>query len=310
MHNHNHEHSHRNIGIVFFLNLIFSIFEFIGGLYTNSTAIMSDALHDLGDALSIGLAFFLEKYSLKQSDKFYSYGYKRFSLLSALINSIVLIIGSVFILINAIKHIVNPIDINVKGIIVFAIIGLFVNLFGVFLMKKGKTFNQKVLVFHLLEDVFGWLVILIMGIVLLFIYIPILDPILSIVYIIFILYEVIKMLIQVMRIFLQAVPKNVNIEKIIEEIEKCEYVMNIHDIHLWSLDGEHSVMSLHVVIDNNINHNTYKEIKEHIRSILNKHNIYHSTIEIDMECENCIYNKNVTTETEKSNTEIAEKPKK
>src|SRR5690554_4219615 len=208
-HNHSHighSHSYKNIGFAFLLNLLFSIIEFVGGIITNSIAIMSDAVHDLGDAVSLGVSWGLEKYSKKSPDKKYTYGYARFSLLAAFINSIVLIIGSAFILYSAIPRLFNPEEVNPSGMIVFAILGIIINGAAVIAVSRGESLNEKTVSWHLLEDVLGWVVVLITSVVLVFVYIPILDAILSILITLYIIYKVFINLRAVFKVFLEAAP--------------------------------------------------------------------------------------------------------
>ncbi|WP_180159880.1 cation diffusion facilitator family transporter, partial [Acinetobacter sp. YH12062] len=195
MHNHNHSHQHGKddrIGWAFFLNVTFTIIEFIGGWLTNSTAIMADAVHDLGDSLSIGFAWILSRFSDKEASDKFSYGYRRLTLFGALINSIVLIIGSIWILFEAIPKLSNPEMPVVEGMLGLAILGVAVNGYAVLKLKAGETLNEKVLTWHLLEDVLGWVAVLIVSIVLLFAELPILDPLLSIGFTLFILFNVFK----------------------------------------------------------------------------------------------------------------------
>ena len=117
----------KNILIAFLLNLVFSVFEFFGGFYTGSVAIVSDALHDLGDAASIGVSYFLEKKSKRQPDETFTYGYSRYSVIGSLITTAILLLGSVVVVYNAIGRMVNPSQINFDGMIVFAVVGVVVN---------------------------------------------------------------------------------------------------------------------------------------------------------------------------------------
>lgn len=206
MHNHNHESSDSRIGWAFFLNLGFTIVEFIGGWLTNSTAIMADAVHDLGDSLSIGLAWILSKIAHKQANDTYSYGYQRFSLLGALVNGAVLIGGSIWVLSEAIPRLSDPEMPHAQGMIVLAIFGIAVNGFAAYKLSHGKSLNERVLNWHLLEDVLGWVAVLLVAVVLSFVDLPVLDPLLSIGFTLFILFNVTKTLIDTIKIFLQATP--------------------------------------------------------------------------------------------------------
>ena len=208
---HNHHSDIANIKLAFFLNLSFTIIEIIGGFLTNSMAILSDALHDLGDSLSLAMSWYLENYSKKGADKDFSYGYARFSLLGALINSIVLILGSVFILTKVIPRIFSPQAVSPEGMMYLAILGIIVNGIAVFKLRGGSSLNKDVVSWHLLEDVLGWIAVLIVSIILIYKDIPILDPLLSLLINIYILYNVISKLKKVLNVFLQRVPAGIEI---------------------------------------------------------------------------------------------------
>ena len=212
----------RNIFIAFILNLLFSIFELIGGFLTGSVAITSDAIHDFGDATSIGTSFFLEKLSDKKPNHKYTYGYARFSVLGGLITTLILLISSIIVIYNAILRIINPTIINHDGMLIFAIIGLIVNLIATYFTHGGHSINQKAVNLHMLEDVLGWLVVLIGAIVIKFTNFYIIDPILSIVVALFVIINSIKNLIQIMNIFLIKTPKNIDINEITEHILKVD----------------------------------------------------------------------------------------
>ena len=164
-HSHAHHHDHhgdvKNIKVAFFLNFGFAIIEIIGGFLTNSVAILSDAVHDLGDSLSLGLAWYFQKYSRKKSDSTYTYGYRRFSLVGALANSLVLIVGSILILTEAIPRIFNPQQAHPQGMMMLAVLGIAVNGVAMLRLRRGKSLNEKVVSLHLMEDVLGWIAVLV-----------------------------------------------------------------------------------------------------------------------------------------------------
>ena len=201
-HHHHHNQSGKNLKIAFFLNLGFTILEFFGGIYVNSVAIMSDAVHDLGDSLSLGTAWYLDKKSHKEADDKYSFGYKRFSLLGALINSIVLIGGSIYVISEAIGRLFEPQPSDAQGMIVFAIIGVLVNGYAAWKLSSGNSLNEKTVSWHLMEDVLGWVAVLIVAIVLNFTDNQYLDPALSILITLYILYNVVLRLKETLYIFL------------------------------------------------------------------------------------------------------------
>ncbi len=285
-----HTHSQDStpsIRAAFFLNLIFTIFEILGGLWTNSLAILSNALHDLGDSFSLGLSWYLEKYSRKEKDKLFSYGYQRFSLLAALVNTVILIGGSLFILSEAIPRLIRPEHSKVEGLLVFAVVGIVVNGLAALRLKGGKTFVARVVVWHFVEDVLGWLAVLVIGVTLLFKDIHILDPILSILIASYVLYNVIKNLKRTLALFLQAVPENININEVESKLLAIDNVKSVHHTHVWSLDGIHHVLTTHIVINGKATKEDVLQTKCAIKSLTEKLDFTHSTVEIEYEGERC-----------------------
>jgi len=286
-HNHQHDVSSNRIGVVFFLNFFFTIIEFIGGILTNSTAIMADAVHDLGDTLSIGLAWLLNKLSKKNANDNYTYGYHRFSLLGALINGVVLMAGSVWVLSESIPKLFTPEMPHAQGMFWLAILGVSVNGFAAWKISMGKTMNERILNWHLLEDVLGWVSVLIVSVLLLFFDWPILDPLLSIVFTLFILMNVFKNTRNTIKIFLQSSPDKNMLEDIRNRLNSLEHVKAIHYLHLWSLDGERNVLTAHLEIDQMISATQQKIIKQHISERLTDFSLAHTTIEFELPEETC-----------------------
>ena len=274
--------SEKNILIAFILNLFFSIFEFIGGTITNSVAIISDSIHDIGDSLSIGISYFLEKKSKKKPDNEYTYGYVRYSVIGSIITTTILIVGSILVIYNAIKRLINPVDINYNGMIIFAIIGTLVNFLAAYFTKDGHSLNQKSVNLHMLEDVLGWLVVLIGAIIMRFTDIKIIDPILSILVALFIFINAIKNLKTIIDIFLEKTPSNINIEHLKEHLLKIKGVEDIHHIHIWSIDGYNNYATLHVVTKSDS-----KKIKHLVKEELSEHGIIHTTVELEEPGEHC-----------------------
>lgn len=284
---HHHQASSNRIGWAFVLNFCFTIIEFIGGWLTNSTAIMADAVHDLGDSLSIGMAWLLNKLSDKSSDSSFTYGYRRFSLLGALINSAVLITGSLWVLSEAFPRLLNPEMPNAQGMLGLAIFGMCVNGYAAYKLSQGKTLNERVLNWHLLEDVFGWAAVLIIAVALLFIDWPILDPLLSIGFTLFVLFNVAKNLLETTRLFLQAVPDKEMRKKIFNELSSLDRVKEIHHLHLWSLDGEHHVLTAHLVLDKPVDQSIQESIRLAVANKLSGYDLAHTTIEFEFPNESC-----------------------
>lgn len=285
-HQHSHQHqSSKNLKIAFFLNLGFTIFEFIGGLYVNSIAIVSDAVHDLGDSLSLGTSWYLQHKSKQKANDRFTYGYKRFSLLGALINSIVLLLGSTYVLYEGIKRIIEPELSDAKGMIVFAIIGVIVNGYGAWKVSKGKSMNEKMVSLHLLEDVLGWLAVLVVAIILYFYKNPYLDPALSIFITLYILFNVVKRLKETLFIFLQGVPKDIDLRAIKNKILNVNNVVSLHHTHVWSQEGENHIFTTHLRLKSIDQPNQLLEAKREVKKILKEYNFHHYTIEIELEDE-------------------------
>lgn len=288
---HSHEHhvhdDVKNISVAFTLNLVFTFIEFFGGLYTNSMAILSDAIHDLGDSISLGLAWYFQKISKRKSDVKFSYGYKRFSLLGALINAVILSVGSIIILIETIPRIFHPQETMAEGMFILAIIGILVNGAAVLILNRGKSLNEKVVSLHLWEDVLGWAAILIGSTLMYFFNWSIIDPLLSVFISIFILKHVYENIRQTLRIILQGVPEDINIKEIEENLNYFEEINNIHDLHVWSIDGNLHILSVHVLLKKEFSNSDTRILKNKIRQALAHLHIEHATIEFEFPGENC-----------------------
>lgn len=272
----------RNIFIAFILNLAFSIFEFVGGIFTGSVAIISDAIHDIGDATSVGISYFLERKSKKQPDEKYTYGYARYSVIGGVITTLILLVGSIIVIFNAVNRIINPSEINYSGMIIFAIFGVVVNFIAAYFTREGGSINQKAVNLHMLEDVLGWIVVLIGAIVMHFTDFAIIDPIMSIGIAVFILVNAIKNLKEVVYLFLAKIPDGISIEEIMEHVLEVDSVLDVHHIHIWSMDGQSSYATMHVVTNGDSH-----EVKEKVREELKEHGIVHVTLELEAEGEHC-----------------------
>ncbi len=274
--------SEKNILIAFVLNLFFAVFEFVGGAFTKSVAIMSDAVHDLGDAVSIGIAWALERKSRKQPDEVYTYGYARYSVIGSVITTLVLTVGSALVIYHSVLRILHPVPVNYDGMILIGIIAVIINSAAAFFTREGKSLNQKAVNLHMLEDVLGWLVILIGAIVMHFTEITRIDPLLSITVSVFILIHALKNLKECLDIFLEKAPQNISLSEIREHLLAIDGVSDIHHLHLWSMDGQNHIATLHAVSDNDP-----AEMKQKLRAELAEHRILHATIEIERSDEAC-----------------------
>ena len=272
----------RNILLAFILNLSFSIFEFIGGIFTGSVAITSDAVHDIGDAASIGISYFLEKKSKKQPDEKYTFGYARYSIMGGFITTLILLIGSVVMMYNAINRIINPTEIYYNGMIVFAVVGVIVNFCAAFFTSEGDSLNQKTVNLHMLEDVLGWIVVLVGAVVMRFTNFALIDPIMSIGVSLFIFINAIRNLKDVADLFLEKTPHNLDVTEIKEHIEGIDGIIDVHHIHIWSLDMHNHIATMHIVTDKEP-----QKIKDVLREELREHGVGHVTIEIETSLELC-----------------------
>lgn len=270
----------KNILGAFILNVTFSILEFIGGALTNSVAIISDSIHDMGDAISIGISYFLEKKSKKKPDKKYTYGYIRYSILGGLITTVILIIGSALVIYNSIIRIFNPVEINYNGMIIFAIFGVVINFMAAYLTREGDSINQKSVNLHMLEDVLGWIVVLIGAIVMRFTDISLLDPLMSIAVALFILISSLKNIKEITVLFLEKIPSDIDIDELKKHLLTIKGVIDVHHIHVWSIDGVNNYATMHVVAENS-------SVKNKVKEEMMEHGISHTTIELESKNEKC-----------------------
>ncbi len=272
----------KNIFIAFILNFAFSVFEFIGGIFTGSVAIVSDAIHDFGDAAGIGISYFLEKKSKKQPDEKHTYGYARYSVIGSVITTFIILFGSVTVIYNAIKRFINPTEINYNGMIVFAVVGVCVNFCAAYFTRDGNSLNQKAVNLHMLEDVLGWVVVLIGAIIMRFTDWLFIDPVMSVGVSVFIFINAVRNLREAIDLFLEKTPHGIDIKEIAEHISEIDGVIGVHHIHIWSMDGQSNYATMHVVTNSDLH-----KIKETIREELREHGINHATLELETEDEYC-----------------------
>lgn len=290
-----HEHIHAASGesatsslrLAFFLNLGFTLLEIVGGLLTNSLAILADALHDLGDSLSLAMAWYFEHYAQKAPDANYSYGYRRFSMLGAFLNVLVLIGGSLWVLANAIPRLLNPEQTEAGGMLLLALLGIVVNGLAAYRLYRDQSLNAQVAGWHLLEDVLGWVAVLIASIILLFTDWYIIDPILSILITLFILINVVRKLWRTTRLFLQATPDDVNVADLTRQISALALVEDVHHLHLWSLDGAHHVLTAHVRVPEKASKIEASQLKREIVEKVKADEFEHVTLEVEFGENDC-----------------------
>jgi len=284
---HHHNRNQENIKVAFLMNAGFAIAELIGGIYTNSVAILADALHDLGDSISLAISWRLEKLSEKGGDSSYSYGYKRFSLLSAFLSGVILLTGSIFIIIEAVQRLLDPQPSDARGMLIFALVGMGVNGYAAFRTSRGKNMNSRMISWHMIEDLLGWAAVFVVSIVLMVKQINILDPLLSLFVTAFVLYNVLKNLRKTLRLFLQGVPDTFNVKDVEAEIRSLDKVKDIHHTHIWSLDGEQHVLTMHVVLCLDAGKENIRNIKNKVRELTDRYNLAHTTVEFEYLDEDC-----------------------
>ena len=272
----------KSIWLAFFLNLSYAIIEFIAGGIFGSSAVLADSIHDLGDAIAIGVSAFLETISNREEDSHYTLGYKRFSLLGAMVTAVILMTGSVLVILENITKLFNPQPVNDEGILWLGIIAVSINVLASLVVRKGKTKNESIMSLHFLEDTLGWVAVILMAIVLRFTDWYILDPLLSLVISIFILSKAIPRFWSTLKIFLDAVPEGVDIQQVKSDLEQLDHVASINQLNLWTMDGLEKNAIVHVCL---------KEIeqmelcKESIRRKLKDCGFQNITIEIDADLE-------------------------
>ena len=270
----------KKILVAFILNLFFSIFEFIGGLYTNSVAIISDAIHDLGDALSIGISYFLERISKKGPNDSYTYGYLRYSILGGTITTVILLVGSILVIVASISRILNPVEINYNGMLILAVVGVIVNFIAAYATRDGDSLNQKAVNLHMLEDVLGWIVVLIGAVIMKFTHLTMIDGIMSLLVAVFILICALKNFKSIIDLFLEKTPSYISLDDIKKNVLDIKGIKDMHHLHVWSMDGINNYATMHVVTDK-------PSVKEEIRHVLSHMKINHVTIEIESLSDHC-----------------------
>ena len=270
------------VWIAFFLNLSYAIVEFIAGGIFGSSAVLADSVHDLGDAIAIGISAFLETISNREEDRQYTLGYKRFSLLGALVTAVILIIGSILVILENIAKIFHPQSVNDEGIFWLGIIAITINVLASLVIRKGQTKNESILSLHFLEDTLGWVAVILMAIVLRFTDWYILDPLLSIAISFFILSKALPRFWSTLKIFLDAVPEGVDIQKIKTDLAELDHVASINQLNLWTMDGLEKNAIVHVCLKEIEQMETCKEF---IRNLLKDCGFQNITIEVDDDLE-------------------------
>ncbi len=264
----------KNILIAFILNLLFSAFELFGGMFTGSVAILSDAIHDFGDAAGIGISYLCERKSKRNADDVHTYGYFRYSVLGGFITTVILLIGSFGVVYQGILRLWNPVPIDYNGMILFAVVGVMVNGLAAFFTRDGHSVNQRAVNLHMLEDVLGWITVLVGAVVMRFTNWYVLDALLSVGVAGYILFHAFRNVKIVVEIFLEKVPKIMDVNALRKQILCTDGVEDLHHFHFRSLDGFHYEATMHLVVSGN-----QETIKQRVRHLMEQYHIIHSVIE-------------------------------
>jgi cobalt-zinc-cadmium efflux system protein len=288
MHQHGHNHqSERNLLLAFSLNLAFTVLEIGGGFWTNSIAILSDALHDAGDCLSLGLAWYLQTLSARRPDAVFTYGYRRFSTLGALVTCVVLVVGLAFIGVGAMQRLREPAEVHVPGMLVLAVVGIAFNGLAAWKLRHGHSLSEQVASWHLLEDALGWIAVLAGSIVMLIWHLPIIDPLLSLGICVLILWNVVRNLKQVALVFLQSAPAGFDAAAFDRLLAEIPAVVGSHHTYTWTHDGESHVFSTHLVLRAGATRNEIVAAQRRVHELLREQHFTHVTIEIELQGETC-----------------------
>ncbi|WP_025731549.1 cation diffusion facilitator family transporter [Heyndrickxia ginsengihumi] len=290
-HGHDHDHgdvfhSHAPIGkmkLAFFLTLIILIVEVIGGVISHSLALLSDAGHVLTDIAAIGLSWFAMHQSQKPASEKFTYGYHRSGILAAFINAMTLIVIAVIILYEAINRFQHPQPVGSTWMFISASVGLIMNLYLGFGLSKEDNINVKSAVLHMIGDAMASAGVIVGGIIILLTGWYIVDPILSVLIAFLIAFGAWKIVKQTVGILMEGTPKGVSIEDVMNTIRSVKGVLNVHDLHIWSITSGKNALSCHVVLNNQISFQDSQVVLREIEHKLQHQGIGHATIQLENE---------------------------
>lgn len=265
----------------FWLNISFAVFELIGGVWIGSLAILSDALHDFGDSISLGLAWYFQHLSQRESDNKYSFGYARFSTLGALINSVILAGGSAYLIYISISSIGSHELPQTGWMMAIAFIGIIINGVAFKSLHAGSSLNEKTAALHLFEDVLGWVAVLIGAVVMYFTGWAIIDTLLSLGIAVYIGFNSIRQLRKSSRVFLQSVPADIDLPKVESAVLENENVKSVHNVRVWSLDGEEHIVSIHVVLKKDLRISEIEPIRADLKKALKESGLNEVTLQFE-----------------------------
>ena len=279
MTHHHNEGAGHNILSAFFINLAFTAIALIGGWLTNSMAIISDSIHDLGCTLSIGLAWGFEHIAKHKPTHRFTFGYRRFALLGAFVNACILLSGATVVLHESIERLSSPVTVDAHGMMWFALLAIAFKGVAAWRTWRGSSVNQRMVSLHLLGDCLGWVAVLVASLVMMVVEIPLLDPLLSIGISLYLLYNVVRNLITAFRIVLEGVPTTIDYHKVEAEVAALDGVAEVQQLHIWSMDNEHHMAE--VILATPLTDITkIEQLKGTLRTILHSHNVEQCVIEV------------------------------
>lgn len=291
-HGHAHAHAHgsgRNLRTAFLLNLSFTGIELVGGLLTNSIAILSDAVHDLGDSLSLGTAWYFDRVSRRGRTARDTYGLRRYALLGGLFTALVLMVGLGFVLWQAIARLWDPQPVHAPGMMALAVLGVAFNGAAVLRVRSGTSLTERVVSWHLLEDTLGWVAVLVGAAAMTVWDAPWIDPALSIGISVFILWNVVRNLRRFFDVFLQRAPHGFDQQRFEEAVRAIPGVHAVRHTHSWSIDGESHVMTTHLVMDAGCTRHDILAAKRRVRALVDPHGYEHLTVEVELAGEESLH---------------------
>lgn len=286
-HHHDHGNSQRNLLWTTLLNIVITVAEVIGGLLSNSLALLGDALHNFSDAVAVFIAYLANRISKRKSTPSKTFGYKRIEILAALFNAVVLIVICIFLFVEAVKRFSEPQE--VKGMLMFVVasIGLVSNLIGMLLLHKHahNNLNIKAAYLHLLGDTLSSVLVIISGILIIYLKWYWIDPVITILIGLYIMKETFVILRQTINILMQFAPDEINIFDIKKEIELNPEIDNVHHVHIWCLNDNQVHFECHIDLKNDMLQSETETIRDNIKTMLHdKFGITHSTMQFEFNC--------------------------
>lgn len=285
---HHHEHSHNQFGKnllwATLLNFVITIFQIIGGILSNSLALISDAIHNLGDAIAVLIAYVANKIAQKDPTHSKTFGYKRIEILAALLNALILVIICVVLVYESIERIQEPKAIRADIMLFVAVVGFIANLVAVIILQKDshKNINVKAAYLHLLGDTFSSVAVIVVGIVIYFKNIIWLDPAITILISLYLLKHTFQIIKETVNILMQGKPANIDIVEIQSFLENYDEIANIHHVHVWNLNDREIHFECHIETCENYKLSQLNSIRRRIEKELHdKFDIHHFTLQFE-----------------------------